>query len=258
MTENKKAFDSQNNRRRTSQSVKTVLAHVAVAFLVLLSGPSWAEEQPGGPSKLASEATVSNPASPPKPFSNVPPPNEGGAVSQAPKVPIGKGEGGFSAPPPKVSADAKSDMTQQDTGNSEGGAGPLKLKVRKGDLEIDLTIPGEKHKKQPIKQSQKKSGKKKNLAAEDCQKAENKQKCHREELLGKEQERALNQRHAGKKAVEGLKRVQEQVQSGLETTVGNIGRMNEMLDKFGAGPKASDVDVSDMDLGESDTLGELN
>ena len=79
-----------------------------------------------------------------------------------------------------------------------------------------------------------------------------------EDLVKKEQEKALNQRNAGKKAKEGLHRAQKQAQTGLETAVENMDRAIKAIDQLGPGATTQDVDVGAVDLGESDTLGELD
>ena len=251
MTGYEKAYRSHHNVRRTARSLKMVLAYATMAALVLLSLPVWADEQSGGPPQQASAATVTNQAAPPTSFRNTPPPNAGGAVNQAPKIPIGKGGKGFSTPPPKPADNAK--PAPAEAGNSDGDSEPVTLKVRRGNLEIDLVIPGEE------KPSRGKSAKEAPLPPDDCRRPENKQKCKTmDESLAEEQERALSQRDAGEEVLERLKEARERTQSALGKAVDNVGRIHGMLDKFGASPKTSNSDVSDVGLVESDTLGTLD
>ena len=133
------------------------------------------------------------------------------------------------------------------------------MRIRKGDLEVEVEVPEENPKNRPVTQPQRKNGEKAHWTVEYCKKAENRQKCkNMEDLVKKEQEKALNQRNAGKKAKEGLDRVQRQAQTGLEAAVDNMGRVIKAIDKLGPGATKQDVDVGAVELGESDTLGELD
>ena len=204
-------------------------AFVAV-FSILASGLVCADEQPR------------------ESFSSVPPPKAGGVTSQGPNDTMGKAESFIDVPPKNL-------IDPRPAAGRGGKAGPVEVEVRRGDIEIEITIPGDKPKNQPVQQIQKDS--EKGNWAEHCKKPENKQACENmQELVKREQEKALSQRNAGKKAKEGHERVREQAQSALEPVVGNIESVTGMLRNQGSGTEMPNL--PDMEMGESDTLGTLD
>lgn len=244
MIENERPTGRQTAGVSESQVMRVLLTHAAVAVLsVLLSGSAWADESSRDSAEHRDEAATPISSNSREAFGNAPPPQDQSMAGQTPRKPPGSSKSRFADAPPPVTT--RPDAVKG-SGTTGAGSDPTKVRIRKGDLEVDIEIPSEQRKKPSSGQAQKTNGKKKD------------KKRPNRDLVKKEQEKALNQRNAGKKATEGLDRVHKQAQTGLETAIDNMGRAVKAIDQLGPRLTAQDGDTGAVDLGESDTLGDLD
>ena len=230
-----------------------VLTYAAVTTLsMLLVGPAGADERSKGITELSGEADITKSSITPQRHWSAPPLTRMNSASKAPSEAMGNGESGFADRPLRISGDAKPDASRR-AGNSRTRKNGIELKLRKGELSVDIKAPSEETNNRTRGQMLKEHDQKRNGTRRNKN-----EKAPHEELVRKEQERAMNQRNAGEKATEGLNWAQENGQSGLEKAFDNQRRAVDAIEALGAQTKPRRVDDSAVDLGESDTLGGLD